>query len=277
MDASPFTIPFSSSPLPWVVLAGLFAGAAASRLTMRWKNRPHPERARTRKWVWVCIYLSVAIALLLAAVFVPGPARIADIRLLYAGGAAFVVSFAFLRFKKAVGIPVTVLAIALLAALGLFLQSVRAFTGETEIAVVRVIGLEPDRMKLELQPAGGSPVLLNMEGTHFAPIVKTVIFDDMYVFLGAKSWYRFVGMTSFTETNGQLRQGNTDYYFPQPQGISEALWRFYERNEAFIPGVKTVEVDLSLKRPRLRPQGAFTVYGIRVQNDGGVEVVARSD
>lgn len=272
MNASPFTIPFATSPLPWVIIAGLFAGAAASRLTMRWKNKPHPERARTRKWVWVCMYLSVAVALLLLALFVPGPSKILDIRLLYAGGAAFVAAFAVMRFKKAAGIPVVVLAIASVALLGLFLQSVRAFTGETEIAVVRVIGLEPDRMKLELQPAGGAPVLLNMEGEFFAPIVKTVVFDDLYVFLGVKSWYRFVGLTSFAEKSGTYRQGNTDYYFPQPSGISEGLWRFYERNETIIPGVKTTQVDIDLKRAR-----EFRTYGIRIQNDGGVEIVPRSD
>ncbi len=272
MNSSPFTIPFAASPFPWVILAGLFAGAAVSRLTMRWKNRPHPERARAAKWAWVCIYLSVAIALLLAALFVPGPSKIRDVRLLYAGGTALVLASIVMRFKRAAGIPVMVLAIASVAALGLFLQSVRAFTGETEIAVVRVIGLEPGRMKLELQPAGGAPVLLNMEGTHFAPVVKTVIFDDLYVFLGVKSWYRFVGLTSFTEREGQFRQGNTDYYFPQPAGISEALWRFYERNEAIVPGVKTTQVEIDLKRAR-----EFGIYGIRIQNDGGVEVVARSD
>ena len=272
MNATPFTIPFLASPLPWVILAGFFAGAAVSRLTMRWKNRPHPERARTRKWVWVCIYFCIAIALLLAAVFVPGPSKIRDIRLLYAGAAAFVVALAVMRFKKSVGIPVTVLAVTSVALLGLFLQSVRAFTGETEIAVVRVIGLEPDRMKLELQEAGGAPVLLNMEGTHFAPIVKTVVFDDLYVFLGAKSWYRFVGMTSFREKDGEFRQGNTNYSFPQPAGISESLWRFFEANEAIIPGVKTAQIEMDLKRAR-----EFATYGIRMQNDGGVEIVARSD
>jgi hypothetical protein len=235
---------------------------------MRWRHRPHPERARTRKWVWVCIYLCLAVALLLLAVFVPGPSKILDTRLLYAGGAAFAAAFAGMRFKRAIGIPVILLALCSVLLLGLFLQSVRAFTGETEIAVVRIISLAPDRMKLELQPAGGVPVLLNMEGVYFAPIVKTVIFDDLYVFLGAKSWYRFEGMTSFDE---KLRQGNTDYRFPQPAGISEGLWRFFEKNEAVIPGVKTAQVEMAAKRAR-----EFAAYGIRIQNDGGVEIVARS-
>jgi hypothetical protein len=269
MSASPFTIPFLDSPYPWVLLAALFAGAAASRLTMGTRHRPHPERARTRKWIWVCIYLSLAVAFALLAVFIPGPARIRDIGLAYVGGAAFVVAFAAVRFKKAIGIPVILLALSSVLLLGLFLQSVRAFTGETEIAVIRVISLDPGRMKLELQPAGGVPVLLNMEGRYFAPVVKVVIFDDLYVFLGAKSWYRFVGMTSFDEN---LRQGNTDYRFPQPMGISESLWGFFEKNETRIPGVKTAQIEMDMKRAK-----EFASYGIRIQNDGGVEIVTRSE
>jgi hypothetical protein len=132
-----------------------------------------------------------------------------------------------------------------------------------------VISLDPGRMKLELQPAGGVPVLLNMEGRYFAPIVKLVIFDDLYVFLGAKSWYRFVGMTSFDEN---LRQGNTDYRFPQPAGISESLWTFFENNESWIPGVKTAQIEMDMKRAK-----EFASYGIRIQNDGGVEIVTRSE
>ena len=271
MNATPFAIPFLDNPLPWVILAGLFAGAAASRLTMRWKNRRHPERARVRKWVWVCLYLSLAVAFLLLAIFVPGPSRIRDIRLLYVGVASFAAAVAVMRFKKAIGIPVLFLALCSVLLLGLFLQSLRAFTGETEIAVVRVISLEPARMNLELQPAGGRPVLLNMVGVYFAPIVKTVIFDDLYVFLGMKSWYRFEGLTSFAEKDGKFRQGNTDYYFPQPLGISESLWRFFEANERLVPGVTTAQIEMDLKRAR-----EFAAYAIRIQNDGGMEIVARS-
>jgi hypothetical protein len=269
MSASAFTIPFLGSPYPWILLASLFAGAAVSRLTRGTRGKANPERARTRKWIWVCVYLSLAIAFLLLAVFIPGPAKIRDIGLLYVGGAAFVVAFVAVRFKKAIGIPVILLALVAVILLGLFLQSVRAFTGETEIAVVRVISVEAGRMKLELQPAAGMPVQLNMEGRYFAPIVKVVIFDDLYVFLGAKSWYRFVGMTSFDEN---MRQGNTDYRFPQPAGISENLWAFFENNESWIPGVKTVQVEMDQKRAK-----EFASYGIRIQNDGGVEIVIRSE
>jgi hypothetical protein len=260
--------PFLVSPLPWIVLAGLFVGAAASRATMRAARSRNPERARTRKWVFACVYLSLAVVLGLLAVFIPGPARIMDVRLAWAAAAAAVLAFAVMRFKKAAGIPVVVLLCAVVLVFGLFLQSIRAFTGETEIATVRVVGVGSASMTLQLIPRGGAPVLLTMEGQYFAPVVKVVIFNDLFVFLGAKTWYRFEGMTSF---NQGLRQGNSDYRFPQPSGMSETIWSFFEKYESRIPGVKTAQIELVMKKAQ-----EFASYGIRVQNDGGVEIVPKS-
>jgi hypothetical protein len=266
-------IPLSSissillSPLPWLIAGGLFAGAALSQATRRTRNRKNPERAATRKWVLTCVYLSVAVILGLLAVFVPGPARILDPRFAWAAGGAAALALIALRFKKAAGVPVVVLAIAFLAAVGLFLQSIRSFTGETEIASVRAISVDSASMRLELVPRGSPSILLTMKGTQFAPIVKVVIFTDLLVFLGARTWYRFEGMTSF---NQAARQEDSDFRFARPAGISELLWKFFEENETRIPGVKTVETDLVLKRPR-----EFATYGIMVQNDGGVEVVQK--
>jgi hypothetical protein len=127
-------------------------------------------------------------------------------------------------------------------------------------------------MKLELTAPPREPVILSMDGLYFAPIVKVVIFDDLFVFLGAHSWYRFEGLTSFALQKGQsgqsFRQQNTDYHFPEPQGIPERLWQLYERNEARIPGVKSVQVEMDLKRAR-----ELASYSLRIQNDGGLQIV----
>jgi hypothetical protein len=267
MNVNPIGIPFLESPVIWIVLAGLFLGAAVSRATMRTGNKAHPERAHALKWVLVCIWLSIAVVLGLLAVFVPGPERILDPRLAWAGGIAALVSFGALRFKKALGIPVAVLLLAVFLLGAAFLQSIHAFTGETEIARVRVIDATPADMRLELAPRGAMPVLLNMKGTYFSPIVKVVIFDDFLVFLGAKTWYRFEGLTSF---DANLRQQDTDYRLPRPAGIVEKVWAFFEQNEARIPGVKTAQIEMILKKAQ-----AFGSYRVMVQNDGGVEVVPR--
>jgi hypothetical protein len=258
----------SASPFPWVVVAGLFFGAAVASATVRVRGRKDPERARARKWVSACVLLSVAIVLGLGALFIPGPSKILDMRLAWAAGAAAALAFVALRFKKSAGIPiVVVLAVAVVSA-GLFLRSIRAFTGETEIGVVRVIGADDASMRLELIPRERDPVLLTMNGVYFSPIVKVVIFNDLFVFLGARTWYRFEGMTSFDRN---LRQGSSDYRFAQPPGISERLWSLFEQHDASIPGVKTAQIELVMKKAK-----EFASYSIRIRNDGGVLIEQKS-
>jgi hypothetical protein len=265
MNVPSFFTPMMGSPLTWSLLAGIFIGAAVMSVTARTRHRRDPERARTRKWVTACVLFSIAVVFVLLGFFIPGPGKILDIRLAWAAGAAAVASFCALRFRKSLGIPMLVVLLVAGVSLGLFLQSVHAFTGETEIASVRVISVTGSSMRLELSPRGAAPVLLTMEGAYFAPIVKVVIFDDLLVFLGAKTWYRFEGMSSFDEN---LRQGKSDYRFAEPSGLSERMWAFFEKNETRIPGVKTAQIEMVMKKAK-----EFATYGIRVQNDGGVEIV----
>jgi hypothetical protein len=252
------------SPLPWVIASGLFVGAAISRATIRTRNKANPERAATRKWTLACVLFSFAIILGLMAVFVPGPNRILDLRFATVGGITAGVAFFALRFKKAMGIPVLFLAIMVVLTFGLFLQSIHAFTGETEIGSVRVIGVESDSMRLEVIPRGSESVLLTMKGTQFSPVVKVVIFSDLLVFLGARTWYRFEGMTSFDDN---ARQQGEVIRFSRASGISERLWQLFEKYDAQIPGVKTAQTELILKKVR-----EFSTYAVMVKNDGGVNI-----
>lgn len=268
MNLLPATSSFLSSPVLWVVLAGLFMGAAVSRSTTRTRNKANPERAWTRKWVFTCLFLSIAVMLGLLAVFIPGPSKILDVRLAWAAGIAAVLAFGALRFKKVVGIPIVALLLAVVIVFGLFLQSIHAFTGETEIAAVRVISANATSMRIELVPRGSEPVLLTMKGTYFTPIVKVVIFNDFFVFMGARTWYRFEGMTSFDQN---MRQQDSDFRFPHALGISERLWKLFEENETRIPGVKTAQIEMTSKLAK-----EFSTFGIRIQNDGGVQIVPKS-
>ena len=263
-------------PVPWIVLAGLFVGAAVSRATTRTRHRQNHERARTKKWVLFCIYLSLGIVLAVIAVFVSGPDGIGDLRFGFIAAGATALSFCANRFKKALGIPVLVLLVASVVLIGLFLQSVRAFTSGETIAAVRVISADNGSMRLELIPRDAEPAFLTMEGEYFAPIVKVVIFDPLLAFLGVKTRYRFEGMTSFKlvkdDAGDRLRQGSTDFYFHHAPGITEDLWRLFEANERRIPGVKTSQIEMDLKRP----EAQFEIYDIVVRNSGGVEVIPRS-
>lgn len=276
MDAMSIIRSLVSTPFPLAAVGGIFVGLALSKSTRGCSRSADPNRARSRKWVWVCAYLSFAVIAGILAVFLPGAHKIVDIRVAYVAAGAALLVFAGTRFRLALGLPILVLLIVGLMAAVLFLRSIHAFTGETTIATVRVIAVEADSMRLQLLPRDGEPAILRMEGEYFAPIVKVIVFNDVYVFLGARTWYRFEGLTSFRmvkEGNSyRLRQGSTDYYLPHPLGISERLWSFFEANERAIPGVKTVQVEVDLKRAQ-PPAKELGSYEVRVQNDGGVEVV----
>jgi hypothetical protein len=276
----PLRLSMLTDPLPWIFVAAVFLGAAVSRATRRTANRPDPDRARTRKWVLCCVWLSLAILAAVGAVLVPGSERLVrrvdgTLRLVepllpWVALAGFAIAFLATRFRKALGIPVVVLALVAVIALGLFFQSVRAFTGETEIATVKALAVADARMRLEVQPEGRPSEMVDLDGDQFAPVVKVVIFDDLWVFLGARTWYRFVGLISFTTEGGLPRQSDTVWKLAQPSGISEALWAWFEQNEERVPGVKTVQTDVVLKKVQGRSLGTWSV---KIQNDGGVEVV----
>ncbi len=264
------------SPYPWLCISGLFCGAALNR-ALRPAGYPlwrasDPERARTAKWMFFTLYLSLAVIAALGAVFVPGPIKILDIRLAYLFLGSTVFFFLVFRFKKTLGLLSVILAVALVVTMLLFLQSLNAFTGETKIGQIRVLDVQDGRMKLEILPAREDSTITWMQGSYFAPVVKVVIFDDYVVFLGAKTWYRFEGVTSFemekTQSGTVLRQQDTDYYFPSPAVRTVKLWDFYERYDARIPGVRTVQVEMDLKRAR-----ELSVYSLRIQNDGGLQIL----
>jgi hypothetical protein len=249
----------------------------------RWRAA-EPDRAKTAKWTFFTLYLCLAVVAALGAVFVPGPMKLLgrdnrfQVGLLYLFAGSTLFFFLVFRFKKTIGLLAVILAIAFTFTLLAFLQSLKAYTGETEIARVRVLDAQDRRMKLEVLPTGGESVIVWLDGQYFAPVVKAVIFEDYLVFMGAKTWYRFEGITSFDlEKSGsefKIRQQDTDYYFPAPSGISSRLWDLYERYDTRIPGVRTVQIEMDLKRVGDKPRGReLSVYSLRIQNDGGLQIV----
>jgi len=270
-----YSAALAGSPYPWLAVSALFLGAALQRATRRVRPRHLGDdlaRARSSKWLFFSLYLCLAVVAALGAVFVPRPFRLAQPRFLYFYAACTALFFLALRFRKSVGAVTLLLLLALAFTAALFLRSLTGFTGETEIGRVRVLAARDGQMNLEIMPARGEPVIRPMTGSYFAPVVKVVIFDDLFVFLGAKSWYRFEGFTSFAlqkgDTGKSFRQQDTDYYFPEPQGVSQRLWELYERNEKRLPGVRSVQVEMDLKKAR-----ELAAYSLRLQNDGGLQIV----
>jgi hypothetical protein len=68
-----------------------------------------------------------------------------------------------------------------------------------------------------------------------------------------------------------MRQQDSDFRFPHALGISERLWKLFEENETRIPGVKTAQIEMTSKLAK-----EFSTFGIRIKNDGGVQIVPKS-
>jgi hypothetical protein len=262
-----------ASPYPWLAASALALGAALQRATRRARPRylgDDPEKARTSKWLFFSLFLCLAVVAALGAVFVPGPFKLLQPRFLYFYAACAALSFLALRFRKSLGAATLLLLLALAFTAALFLRSLSAFTGETEIGRVRVLAAREGRMELEVTAARGEPVIRPMAGAYFAPVVKVVIFDDLFVFLGAKSWYRLEGFSSFSLQKGDaVPHQETTFTFPEPEGITQRLWEFFERYEKRIPGVRSVQTEMDLKKVRRE----LTTYSLRLQNDGGLQIV----
>ena len=266
-------------PPVWFAAASVLVGAAASRLTRRSRRtRPDGRPDRTARWVLVCVYLSLAVGCATVGLLGPAARSYLNRSTLVACAAVAVLALPACRFPKSVGIPALVLAAAAVVSSALFLRAITAFTGETEIATVRVLSRKEGRMTLELTPAAETPAVVEMEGDYFAPIVKVVIFDDVLVFLGARTWYRFEGLTSFRlEREGSgfsFRQAGSGYILQRPAGMSESLYRALEKLEGRVPAIKSVQVEMDLKRVEETAAGrSLDKFSIRVQNDGGVQIV----
>ncbi len=269
---------FLSSPFAWICLSAVFFGMALSRATFRVKNREDRHRAIAIKWSFVSIYLSISIVFILCAVFVPGPEKILNEKLLYLFGVVSVLSLFAFRFKRSFGSLLFFGFIVVSLSIFFFLKGFNAFTGEEEIAVIRVLDVSDEKMILDVmvkrssERDGYEERVITLKGNYFAPIVKEIIFDDYFVFLGFKTWYRFVGITAFRfiEENGRrvLKQTDVGFYFKNPIGISESLYELFERHEDAIPGVKSVQIDITAKRAR-----RLRSYSVRIQNDGGMDIV----
>lgn len=263
MSKSIFAYPFF-----WVCLSAFFLGAGFSKATRAIKKQGNREKIKTGKWIMVCISFSISIIFAMCALMIPGSKEIADIKYLYLFLFCTIISFLGLRFKKAIGIPILFLFLSFFLVVLLFFQSLTSFTGETEIAKVSMLSVKKNVMTMELVLPDSRSSVLEMKGAYFAPVVKVIIFDDLLVFFGIKTWYRFVGIASFEkESEKEIMPMADSYELQEGPGISRKLYRLFEEYEAIIPGIKSVQKEIIEKQAK-----EFARYSIRVQNDGGVIV-----
>ena len=255
------------------MLAGLLIGAAGSRATVRLglsRDDLLFSRARSRKWTAVAAYAALGLVAGLLAVFLPGPQAILHVRWLYVFGVVAILGFLGLRFKRSVGVLMVVVAVAGVVAIVGLIGTVRALTGERELATVQVLSVE-EEMVLEVQLPERPPEVLRIAGTHFAPVVKVVIFDDVMVVLGARTWFRFEGILGFTTraADGSFDPQQVGGMHPvdASAGIAQWLWELAESNEWFW-GIKSAQIEVDLKRAR-----SLQTYRLLLQNDGGLQIV----
>ena len=258
----------SLSPYPWFFLAALGTAGAASSLTRRVKHKRHPEKAGERKIFFTALSGSLAFLFALGGVIVPGPEKLADPLLFVFFLAVAVVFFLAFRFKKAAGIPFFLLIGALVLSVVLFFQAVVAFTGQTEIGKLKVRSVDDGVIKFDFVDHNGESTPLAMPGTLLGAEVKEIIFDDFFVFFGARTAYRFVGLKSAGVREGsEMTEELRAYEFPKPAGLQETVYQFVQDNQAWIPGVKTAQIQVTYMV--VKP-GA--TYSIMIQHDSGVEI-----
>lgn len=258
-----------SSPYPWFFGASLCLGGFISCLTRNPSQSRRPEKAKERKRFWCALSLCLFFLFLLGGFFIPGLEKAWDIYLyifLLAGSAVFLLAF---RFRKAFGLPLLVLACLLLGVWGLFLQSITAFTGETEIARLKVTSAENNLLKFDFLDQQGTVTSLEMPGSYLGVEVKELIFHDLFVFLGARTAYRLVGIKSAGKVAGsELTQELRAFELPRPQGIGEDIYQFVTNHLEFFPFIKTAQVQITYIQAR-----SGTTYSVRIQHDSGVEIM----
>ncbi len=260
------------SPYPWIFAASLFAGAALSALTRRTANKKDPERARERKGFSAALAVALCVIFILCAVFIPGAEKLKDPRVVAFALIVTAVFFIAFRFRKAAGLPLLLLAGVAAIALVLFFRAVTAFTGETEIARLDVREVKAGTMNVDFILPGQKAEALALPGTLLGAEVKEIVFHDVFVFFGAKTAYRFVGLKSARVKPGsEMTQEMRAYELKRPPGISEALYRFVEDNPWVIPGMKTVQRQITYVK--VKPE---TDYSVRIENDGGVQITAEN-
>ncbi len=240
------------SPFFWSACAGLSLGYAIVRGARRVRRQKGGARLRALKWAKVSVAMSAAVGCALAGVFIPGPERMLDIRLLYMLAGAIVVSVPVFFFPK-FGVPVfffVVVVVLLVDILTLRLwhpvQPVEAFGRFTLLN-------EDGRYELELPD----------ERSEFGTILEGAVTVDIYRIAVSPYYFhlRPSGYARVASFGSESQAGNRLVFVAEPGSIEQLL--------ASLPGrsLQLIESDPIDPRP-------LYVYEIMLV-DGDVKVALR--
>ncbi len=99
---------FAYTPFFWAACSGLCIGYAIVRIVKKTGTQSRKTRAKAIKWTKVSLAMTISVICALAGVFIPGPEKILDIRLVYMLTGAIVISAPAFVFPR-IGLPILVL------------------------------------------------------------------------------------------------------------------------------------------------------------------------
>jgi hypothetical protein len=269
-----------STPFTWIALAGLFFGAAISRVSrpvasyQKRRNRSRrrlrrgvaaAERIRARMWTLFFLGLSASVLAVLSAVFVPGPEKILDPKLPWMFGMSALLAFVMLRFKRSIGIPMLMLLCVAALFLNIALEPWTFIRQETTILQFRALAVNQDSLDMELTipRLSSSKSFVHVTGQTVRPGFDTLEFTPYLFFLGGTVAYRNAGLNS--AEGARVPASSTGNSFP------ERVTGYFASHTSAIPGVQLRLVDVRPVAPFpfeifsvvLAPDGTYTVKSSR--------------
>lgn len=253
------------TPYIWAVFSAVFLGAALSRMTMRPHPVYDPDRARSIKWALVCIYLTVTVGFAMLGIFVPGPEKIVDIRLLFFFIGATVFSFLGFRFKRLFGI---VFAISLIIAFFLlygFLGYWKCIPNNGVIGEFRAIR-EKDSAIEFVTYFDQTPSFLTVEGKRVNVAALSLEIEEYYLLGTGSTFYQLYEITGTTEERppgGMAPHEETGTIVPSYSSLQENKWYTFLSNFLLrLPGIAAQWIESEYFRPVLFQKYAIKYSGV---------------
>ena len=264
------------TPYSWISLAGFFLGTSLSRVSRSVASIERrravssrrvrrgaviPERVRSRMWTLFYLGLSATLLCGLAAVFVPGPGRIVDPKLLWVAAVSTGIFFLMFRFKRSFGIPLLALlsAGALLSALALSRWTVDQ--GPSLVLQFRALDISASSLDLEItvpQNLTNQNAFVRIDSQTLQPRMNVLVLSDYYFLFGGKVAYRNINM------NGQTT------FSPQRAGAGGVVGRiadYLSNRLTMLPGITLHRVIAPSVRPFLLESISMTL-----SSDGSVHI-----
>lgn len=255
---------WAGSPFFWALLSAIFFGAAISRITRLSSRAPDAERARTMKWTVASISASVSVLLALAGLFISGPEKILDLRILYLFGGTVIVSALALRFKRSCGLPVLLVVMLSVFFFIIALSHWEEYESGEAVARFRVLSKREDRLSIEYLADEQESFFFELAGHKIRPVISLIEAEDYYFFAYRPRGYRvlqFDGLSSDQELDTYPVAIDT-----KTASISKAFGGL-DTWIAYLPGWKIERVELD----PIDPKELFS-YGVIF---GGTEEAPR--